>query len=86
MKYLIVVEQTNTGFSAYSDDNERYHNYKVINDNILSAVNLRNITFWDIDDVTNWQYLSRYTLPEDIGMFGNKQYVIMEDKIFLKGV
>ncbi len=66
-----------TNVSAYSDCNEGYRHYKVINDNILSAVNLRNITFWDISDVTNWQYLSRYTLPEDIGMLGNKQYAIL---------
>ena len=63
--------------SAYSDGNYTYDHFKVINDTILSAVNFRNITFWDISDVTNWQYLSRYTLPENSPLSGNKQYAIM---------
>jgi hypothetical protein len=63
--------------SAYSDGNDAYDHFKVINDTILSSVTVRNITFWNISDVTNWQYISRYTLPEDIGMLGNKQYTIM---------
>ncbi len=63
--------------SAYSDGNYAYDHFKVINDTILSAVNSKNITFWDISDTTNWQYLSRYTLPANIYMSGNKQYAIM---------
>ena len=72
-----------TDVSAYSDGNEGYDHYKVINDTILSAVNVRNITFWDISDVTNWQYLSRYTLPENVNMIGNKQYAIMNENVIL---
>ena len=85
--YILYIERYNppdefeiigtTDVSAYSDGNYAYDHYKVINDTILSAVNLRNITFWNISDVTNWQYISRYTLPEDTGMLGNKQYTIM---------
>jgi hypothetical protein len=77
-----------TDVSAYSDGNEAYDHYKVINDSIFSAVNVRNITFWDISDVTNWQYISHYTLPEDTGMTCNKQYVIMEENavIFYSGL
>jgi hypothetical protein len=63
--------------SAYSDGNYAYEHFKVINETILSAVNSKNITFWDISDVTNWQYLSRYTLPANIYMFGNRQYSII---------
>ncbi|RLC55741.1 MAG: hypothetical protein DRH89_07055, partial [Candidatus Cloacimonadota bacterium] len=50
--------------SAYSDGNYPFDHFKVINDTILTAVNLRNITFWDISDATHLQYISRYTLPE----------------------
>jgi hypothetical protein len=87
--YILYIERYNppdefeiigtTDVSAYSDGNYAYDHYKVINDTILSAVNLRNITFWNISDVTNWQYLSRYTLPEDTGIAGNKQYAIMDE-------
>ncbi|KQC04048.1 MAG: hypothetical protein APR54_02135 [Candidatus Cloacimonas sp. SDB] len=65
--------------SPYSDDDSVYYHFKVVNDTILSAVNSRNITFWNFSDVTDWQYISRYTLPEDSGMLGNKQYVITEE-------
>ena len=76
--------------SAYSDGNYTYDHFKVKNDTILSAVNLKSIAFWDISDATNWQYLSRYTLPENSPLSGNKQYVIMGenavifDAIFLR--
>ena len=69
--------------SAYSDGNYVYDHYKVLNDTILSAVNVRNITFWDISDITNWQYISRYSLPEDTGIAGNKQYAIMDGNAVL---
>jgi len=69
--------------SAYSDGNYPFDHFKVINDTILSAVNFRNITFWDISDITNWQYLSRYTLPENINMSGNKQYVITDENAII---
>ena len=72
-----------TDVSAYSDGNYTYMHYKVLNDTILSAVNYKNITFWDISDVTNWQYVSRYTLPEGVGMRGNKQYSIMDDNVVI---
>ncbi len=72
-----------TDVSAYSDGNHAYNHYKVINDTILSAVNYRNITFWSISDVTNWQYLSRYTLPENYPLSGNKQYTIMDENAVL---
>ena len=72
-----------TDVSAYSDGNYAYDHYKVINDTILSAVNYKNITFWDINDITNWQYLSRYTLPENTGMLGNKQYSIVDENIVI---
>jgi len=65
--------------SAYSDGNYPFDHFKVKNDTILSAVNYRNITFWDISDATNWQYLSRYTLPENSPLSGNKQYATMEE-------
>ncbi|MDP8204787.1 MAG: T9SS type A sorting domain-containing protein, partial [Candidatus Tenebribacter mawsonii] len=65
--------------SAYSDGNYVYDHYKVKNDTILSAVNYKNITFWDISDETNWQYLSRYTLPENSILSGNKQYAMMNE-------
>ena len=63
--------------SAYSDGNYPFDHFKVVNDTLLSAVNYRNITFWDISDETNWQYISRYTLPENFPLSGNKQYSIM---------
>ena len=69
--------------SAYSDGNNTYDHYKVINDSILTAVNVRSITFWNISNMSNWQYLSRYTLPEHTGLAGNKQYVIMGDNAVL---
>jgi len=69
--------------SDYSDGNYAYDHFKVTNDTILSAVNFRNITFWDISDVTNWQYLSRYTLPENSPLSGNKQYAIMNENAVL---
>ena len=65
--------------SAYSDGNYPFDHFKVKNDTILSAVNYRNITFWDISDAANWQYLSRYTLPENSPLSGNKQYAIMDE-------
>jgi len=69
--------------SAYSDGNHAYDHFKVINDTILSAVNSKNITFWDISDVANWQYISRYTLPEGVYMPGNKQYTVMGDNVVI---
>ncbi|MEA2095323.1 MAG: T9SS type A sorting domain-containing protein [Candidatus Cloacimonadota bacterium] len=73
--------------SGYSDGNYAYEHFKVINDTILTAVNPRNITFWDISDATNLQYLSRYTLPEGVYMAGNMQYSILDDTaiIFYSG-
>ncbi len=73
--------------SAYSDGNYPFDHFKVINDTILTAVNLRNITFWDISDATHLQYISRYTLPEGVYMAGNMQYSIMDDTaiIFFSG-
>ena len=68
-----------TDVSAYSEGIETYDHYKVTNDMTLSAVNVRNITFWDINDPTNWQYISRYSMPENTGMLGNKQYTIMNE-------
>jgi len=65
--------------SAYSDGNYPFDHFKVKNDTILSAVNYKNITFWDISDETNWQYLSRYTLPENSILSGNKQYAMMNE-------
>jgi len=65
--------------SYYSDGNYAYDHFKVINDTILSAVNSKNITFWNISDPSNWQYLSRYTLPENTFLSGNKQYAIMDE-------
>jgi len=69
--------------SAYSDGNYPFDHFKVKNDTILSAVNNKNITFWDISDVTNWQYLSRYTLPENSPLSGNKQYVITDENAII---
>ncbi|MDP8203772.1 MAG: FlgD immunoglobulin-like domain containing protein [Candidatus Tenebribacter mawsonii] len=69
--------------SAYSDGNDAFDHFKVINDSIISAINSRNITFWDISDATNWQYISRYTLPEEVYMFGNMQYAIMDDNAII---
>jgi len=72
-----------TDVSAYSDDGSYYDHFKVINDTLLAAVNAKNVTFWDISDVMNWQYLSRYTLPTNINMYGNKQYSIMNGNVIL---
>ncbi len=72
-----------TDVSAYSDGNYNYEHYKVMNDTLLAAVNFKNITFWDISDVTNWQYLSRYTLPANIFMYGNYQYGIMNENVII---
>jgi len=65
--------------SAYSDGNYPFDHFKMKNDTILSAVNLKNITFWNISDPSNWQYLSRYTIPENTFLSGNKQYAIMDE-------
>ena len=72
-----------TNVSAYSDGNYRFDHFKVKNDTILSAVNSKNITFWDISNVANWQYISRYTLPEGVYMPGNKQYTVMDDNVVI---
>ncbi|MCF7858435.1 MAG: T9SS type A sorting domain-containing protein [Candidatus Cloacimonetes bacterium] len=65
--------------SAYSDGNYTYDHFKVRNDTILTAVNSKNITFWNISNPSNWQYLSRYTLPENTFLSGNKQYAIINE-------
>ena len=72
-----------TDVSAYSDDGSYYEHFKIINDTLLAAVNAKNVTFWDISDATNWQYLSRYTLPVNIHMYGNKQYEIIDGNVIL---
>ncbi|KQC04196.1 MAG: hypothetical protein APR54_02130 [Candidatus Cloacimonas sp. SDB] len=69
--------------SAYSDCNEIFNHFKMVNDTILSGVNFKNITFWDISDTSNWQYISRYTLPENIYMSGNQQYSIIDDNAII---
>ena len=72
-----------TDVSSYSDNGSNYEHFKTINDTLLAAVNGKNITFWDISDVTNWQYLSRYTLPVNIFMYGNHQYSIMDENVVI---
>ncbi len=75
-----------TDVSAYNDDGSYYDQFKVINDTLLAAINSKNITFWDISDVTNWQYISRYTLPANIfmnGMSGTRQYLIEDVNVVL---
>lgn len=72
-----------TDVSSYSDGNYVYDHYKVTNDTILSAVNYKNITFWDISDETNWQYISRYTLPGETAMIDTKQYSIANENIVI---
>ncbi|MCK5050333.1 MAG: T9SS type A sorting domain-containing protein [Candidatus Cloacimonetes bacterium] len=72
-----------TDVSAYSDDGYGYNNFKIIDDTLLVAVNCKNITFWDISDVTNWQYLSRYTLPVNMYITGNKQYAIIDENVII---
>jgi len=75
-----------TDVSEYSDNGGYYEHFKTINDTILSAVNTKNITFWNISDIANWQYISRYTLPDNVfvnGASGNGQYLVKDDKIIL---
>jgi len=69
--------------SAYSDGNWVYKHFKTINDTIISAVNPRNITFWDISDASNWQYISRYTLPEGEMMSGTKYYTVFGNNVII---
>ncbi len=69
--------------SSYSDNGGYYEHFKVISDTILAAANSKNITFWNISNIAEWQYISRYTLPINIYMFGYYQYSIIDNYVIL---
>jgi len=72
-----------TDVSTYLDDGGYYEHFKTISDTIVSAINLKNVTFWDVNNPSDWQYVSRFTLPENVQISGYKQYSIVNENIVI---